>query len=127
MQGYFGRTDSLAEAQEIRQGLEGDADNYNIVETGKHVVILLDENGEPTSEAIIAMDGTKLQTSNTWNSNIALTKADRFASVWTLSTIRQSNSKGSWFNYKTDFKGWVDEPLYEHAKGLYEKLAVTSQ
>lgn len=123
MTGYYGRADTETEALTIRDSLEGDADNYSIVETGKHLVIILDEDGNPESEAIVAMDGTKLQTSNTWNSNIALTRADRFASVWTLSTFRQSNAKGHWFNYKTDFKGWVDKELHDHAKSLYEQVS----
>jgi hypothetical protein len=123
MTGYFGRAGTETEALAIRDSLEGDADNYSIVETGQHLVIILDENHNPESEAVVSMDGTKMQTSNTWNSNIALTHADRFASIWTLSTIRQSNSKGSWFNYKTDFKGWVDKDLHDHAKSLYEQIS----
>ena len=123
MTGYYGRADTETEASAIRDSLEGDADNYSIVETGKHLVILLDEDGNPESEAVVAMDGTKLHTSNTWNSNIALTRADRFASVLTLSTFRQSNAKGHWFNYKTDFKGWVDKELHDHAKSLYEQVS----
>ena len=122
--GFQGAFETESAALDHIRNIGGTPDKYVVKETGKHLLLLLDDDGNPTMEAMCMMDGSKIQTSNQWNTSIAMIKGvDRFASVWNLSTVRQSNSKGSWHNYAVNFVGYVDEELYNTAKALYEKIA----
>jgi hypothetical protein len=111
------------EAKEYVKTQGGDDKSHVIKETGKQWLLLVDDQGEPITEAIFFMDGSKLYTSNDWNKAITLTKKDRFASVWELAIVSQSNAKGRWFNVKPTLIGFTDESLYQEAKGLYERVA----
>lgn len=122
--GFYGtyntREDAMAYIQE--QGL--DINQLDITETGNHYCLLLDEEGNPKSPVIISLSSTKLKVSNKWNSDIRLQGQDRFAGVWELSTVRQSNDQGSWYNLKVTSAGWAPEELYNEAKETY--MSVTS-
>jgi len=122
--GFHGACDSQEEGWALVQEVNGSPDTHTVRETGKHLVLLLDDKGDPTMEALMLMDGSKIATSNQWNTAIATTKVDRFASVWNVSTVAQSNSKGSWFNYSINFVGYTDESLYAAAKTIYERVAI---
>ncbi|MCP4773204.1 MAG: hypothetical protein GY880_03090 [Planctomycetaceae bacterium] len=122
--GFHGSVDTEAAGWEMVRELGGSPDSHTVRETGKHMVLTLDDEGNPTMEALMLMDGSKIAASNGWNTNIARIKdVDRFATVWNISTVTQSNAKGSWFNYSINFVGYVDESLYKSAKALYEKVA----
>jgi hypothetical protein len=125
--GFQGAFETESAALDHIRSIGGSPDQYVVKETGKHLLLILDDDGNPQMEAMCLMDGSKIQTSNSWNTSIAMIKGvDRFASVWNLSTVRQSNSKGSWHNYAVDFVGYVDEELYGYSKNLYERVAPAS-
>lgn len=97
-------------------------DQYDVAETAIHKCLLLDENGNPDQPVLIYMSGSKMKVSKDWNSAIRLKdpRADRFASVWTLSSAGEKNKQGQPYqNFKVDFAGWAGEALYEAAKGAY--------
>ena len=122
--GFHGAFPTEAEALAKVKELGGDSATHVIRETGNHALLLLDADGNATMEAICLMDGSKLTVSNNWNTAIARIKdVDRFASVWSLGSTTQSNSKGSWSNYTVNFAGYVDEQLYKVAKALYDSIA----
>ena len=109
-----------AEAYLLEAGLA--VNEYDLADTAKHLVLVLDENGDVESEAMIYMSSTKMRTSNKWNSELLMTKADRYASVWQLGVENLSNAQGSWANFTIAFAGWCPEALLNRAKGAYEAV-----
>lgn len=103
------------------QGL--DPTRNNVVETANHACLHVDENGKVLGPAIMRMSSTKLRVSNDWNSAITGTNAPRFASIWKLSPVEQSNAKGSWYNYQIDLIGYADEETFKFAQDQYESIA----
>lgn len=113
-------TEYAAQAHLDAQGLP--RDQYDIAETAIHKCLLLDENGNPDQPVLIYMSGSKMKVSKEWNSQIRLKdpRADRFAGVWTLSSVGEKNRQGQPYqNLKVDFAGWAPEGLYEAAKTAY--------
>lgn len=113
-------TEYEAQAHLDAQGLP--RDQYDIAETAIHKCLLLDEQGNPDQPVLIYMSGSKMKVSKEWNSAIRLKdpRADRFASVWTLSGVGEKNRQGQPYqNFKVDFAGWAPEALYAAAKKAY--------
>jgi hypothetical protein len=97
-------------------------DQYDVAETAIHKCLLLDDEGRPDQPVLIYMSGSKMKVSKDWNSAIRLKdpRADRFASVWTLSSTGEKNKQGQPYqNFKVDFAGWAGADLYEAAKQAY--------
>ncbi len=121
--GFKNKFSSEAEAIAFARS-EGE-DTHIVKETGTHQLLLVNDEGVPTTEAVIYMDGSKFFVSKDWNKAFTgpgLHDKDRFSSVWELSTVRQTNKKGTWFNFKPTLIGFVDEELYGVAKALYEAV-----
>lgn len=100
-------------------------DQYDVAETAIHKCLLLDDTGRPDQPVLIYMSGSKMKVSKDWNSAIRLKdpRADRFASVWTLSSVGEKNKQGQPYqNFKVDFAGWAGADLYEAAKGAYQGI-----
>jgi hypothetical protein len=124
--GFEGSFSAESEAREkIATQLDGKFDDYDITETHRHVLLLLDKDGTPLQPVIMNLSGSKLRPSRAWNAEISVKcqGADRFAAVWKLSTVKQSNNKGSWYNLATQFAGWAPESLYDEAKKYYTQVA----
>lgn len=100
-----------------------DKDDHEIVETGRHVLIILDENGDKQSEALFFMGGTMFQRSKRWNSYIQAKGGPRMAGVWRITCVPAENKLGQkWKSVEFDFVGWADPPLFEQAKALFESI-----
>ena len=123
---FIGTFDTKPEAEAYLsdQGLA--VSEYDVTDTAKHLVVVLDDTGAPESEAVIFMSSTKLRTSNKWNSELLMTKADRYASVWQLGVERLSNAKGTWSNFTIAFAGWCPPELLEYTKGVFDSVAPAS-
>lgn len=120
--GFEGSFDSEAEALAHLDSNNLTRAQYDVVETAIHKCLMLDENGLPKQPVLIYMSGSKVKVSKEWNSSILLKdpRADRFASVWTLTAKAEKNKKGqSYFNFGVDFAGWAGAELYEEAKKAY--------
>ncbi|MGH1373578.1 MAG: hypothetical protein ACRBBW_16175 [Cellvibrionaceae bacterium] len=119
--GFNGSYESKAQAQSHIETLPGSPSQYDIVETAKHICLMLDSEGKPKQPVALFMKSTGLSVSRKWNSDINVRNegAARFATVWELSSIKKSNDKGSWFIFVAEFAGWASEGLYEDAKGFY--------
>jgi hypothetical protein len=106
-----------------RQYLEDEnlpVDQYDIVETDIHACLMLDAEGKPKKPCVIYMSGSKAKVSRKWNTALSTQEADRFASVWALSSVKEKNKQGQPYqNFKVDFAGWASEDLYEEAKKNY--------
>ena len=122
--GFLGNYPTLEAAQAKVTADNVPLDHVDFVDSANHTLLLLDEKGQPKTQALMSLNGTKMRVSNQWNSEIQLLdpNAPRFGSVWLLSTVLQSNAKGSWHNLKVDFAGWAPAELTEEAAKLYTTL-----
>jgi hypothetical protein len=112
---------AAAEAHIAAEGLNPKVNS--IVETATHALLHVDDNGKVLGPALMRMSSTKLRTSNDWNSAITKTNAPRFASIWKLTPVEQSNAKGSWYNYHIEHLGYPEEAVFNEAKSAYESIA----
>lgn len=114
---------SYPDEAQARQSLEDEGlplEQYDIVETDIHGCLMLDEKGIAKKPCVIYMSGSKAKVSRKWNTALSTQGADRFASVWTLSSVREKNRQGQPYNnFKVDFAGWAGEELYAQAKENY--------
>lgn len=100
--------------------------------------VLNPQNGH-ASEVVISMSKTQAKKAKEWNALIRnLTdratgnQLPEFAGVYRLTTIPESNDKGSWFNYKIEFKGYTlalptGKMLYNKAKEFAKMVAENSK
>ena len=96
--------------------------NGNYLENTASYFVLL-ESGEA---ALISMKSTQLKVSRSWNSMMNSIKLKgkngmftpaAYSHVYNLSTVQQSNDKGTWFGWNVQKIGPVqDKNLYESAK-----------
>ena len=123
--GFEGSFDTDGEANAYLDTNNLPRAQYDVVETAIHKCLLLDEQGNPDQPVLIYMSGSKMKISKNWNSEIRLKdpRADRFASVWTLSSIGEKNKQGQPYqNFKVDFAGWAGEALATEAGALYASI-----
>ncbi|QIB67112.1 hypothetical protein [Kineobactrum salinum] len=127
--GFFGNFDTEAEALEELATLEGDPAHYDVVETDKHTLLLLDDEGAPTGPAQIFMSSSKLQVSRVWNTSInqkSLNKP-RFSRVWRVGSIMEKNKRGDEYaNFTITDCGWAPPALYEAALDGYRAVSGTA-
>ena len=45
---------------------------------------------------------------------------DRFAYLWKMSSVPQSNAKGSWVNIDIQGVDWLKDEIYEGVKSFYQ-------
>ena len=128
--GFEGSFDTEAQALAHLDAASLPRAQYDVSETGIHKCLLLDENGNPDQPVLIYMSGSKMKVSKDWNSAIRLKdpRADRFASVWTLTSVPEKNRQGQPYqNMKLDFAGWAGTDLYEEAKTIYQGISGAPQ
>lgn len=126
--GFNGSFDSREEANEAIAELPGAASDYGIVETGKHACLIIDpETGEIKQPALLYFKSTALPVSRNWNSQITTIGKDapRFATIWELNSLKQSNDKGTWYNWSISHAGWVNEDIYNEAKEMHASIATS--
>ena len=111
-----------AEAGLIEAGL--DPKSYDLVDTANHYCLLLDDEGAPLQTVMLSMNGSKMRVSNQWNTQIMARGDDipRFSGVWKLSSVKQSNAKGTWSNIHVDYLGYASETLVNEAESIYKSL-----
>lgn len=117
--GFGGNYATLQQAREGLIAQEYDPDQYDIVETANHYLLLLDHQGNIKQPAIMSMSGSKMRVSNQWNTKLLSYDCARFGTVWELSSIIQSKGKDTWHNVHVDFAGYAPEALYEAAAARY--------
>ena len=96
--------------------------NGNYLENTASYFVMLDD----MSQALITMKSTQLKVSRAWNSMMNSIKLKgkngmftpaAYSHVYNLSTVQQSNDKGTWFGWNVQKIGPVqDKNLYESAK-----------
>lgn len=111
-----------------------DNEGNELADTRTHYVLVLDGKGG-YQPAVISFSSTQIKKSRQWMSKmngIQLKRADdsiftppMFSHVYHISTVPESNDKGSWFGWKIETSGPVgDANMYAAAKAL--RAAVVS-
>lgn len=98
--------------------------DLEIIETGLHFCVAVNPDTKAIiGEVVIPMTITKLKVSRAWNSMIVMQRADRFAGMWALTTKKEKNDKGTFYNFAVSPAGWVTPEIYAYAKVIYEAVS----
>jgi len=100
--------------------------NY-IATTAYHYVMVFGKDGT-YAQAVISMTSTQLKKSRRWNSLMLSQKIKgpsglftppTYAMIYKLSTVSESNDRGSWFGYQIEKVGTVEDAnLYNESKAF---------
>lgn len=82
-------------------------------------VILMLPSREPIA---LSMKGKALKVARQLNALIRLRNAPVFAAKFVLTSVMETNSKGTYGMYQVRNAGWVDEPTFKYAEGVYEAI-----
>ncbi|MAA72672.1 MAG: hypothetical protein CMI29_07000 [Opitutae bacterium] len=123
--GMVGSYDTEQEALDAleEQGLA--VKDHDISENPTHLVLLLDDEGNPKSVALLDMPGVKVKKSRIWNTLINDEEKQgnpRFGCVWQLGVVSESNSSGNFFNYDVSLVAHAPDELYDQAVEMYSAL-----
>lgn len=123
--GMVGSFDTEVEAYDAleEQGLA--AKDHDISENPTHLVLVLDDEGNPKSVALLDMPGVKAKKSRTWNTLIAGEEKEgnpRFGCVWQLGVVSESNSSGNFFNLDVSLVAHAPDELYAQAVEMYDAM-----
>ena len=124
--GLVGVYNSQAEAEQVRLG-QVPIEQFETVESHDHLLLIKDKtNGVLEEPIMLSMTKTKTSESRSWNTAIMNQgHPDRFAKLWKLTTVAQSNKQG--LTYKgvsiTPVEGWVAEGDFNVAVRVYEALS----
>ena len=105
--------------------------NGNYLEnTASHFVMLLGDN---PSTALITMKATQLKTSRKWNTMMmgiklqgknGLFTPPTYSHVYKLTTVQQSNDKGTWFGWDVSKVGPIKErAMYDQARSFSQNIS----
>lgn len=120
--GFFGAYNSEQEAIRELPNLEGNANDYEIVDTDVHYVLVLGDDGKIT-EAVISMSKSQKKVSRNWNTMIKMAGGDRFSRVYAIGTTEDSNKNGDEYqNFTVKALGYVNEATYRLAEEVYEAI-----
>lgn len=126
--GFFGSFDSEVAAVAGMKDVEGNANDYEIVDTHQHFVIILKEgstNDKPImEEAVISCSKSQMKPSRQLNTLARMAGGDRFSRRYKLEVVSDENKAGqSYFNWKFTGQGFVSEAMYKAAELSYESIA----
>ena len=128
--------------------LEASIDDFGkrISKTGNEIVkthdvfgFAIDMKNKSASEVVISMSKTQAKKAKQWNAMIRQladkatgVQLPEFAGVYKLTTIADSNHKGSWFNYNIEFAGYtlgipeIGQIVYGKAKAFAKLISENS-
>lgn len=100
----------------------GSIEMFEIVETGRHTLLVVNPETGEMQPALLNMNSTKLKASRRWNTELSQLGGDRFSSAWKISSTEESNSKGTFYSFKISNLGWINDDLYAQAKDFYAQI-----
>jgi hypothetical protein len=118
-----------------------DEKNRDILPSGNQIndtrtfyVLELDDDGIP-SPAVLTMTSTQIKKAKQWMMQQNLLKLKgaagvsytppMFASKWSVTTVPESNEKGSWMGWKFEHAGYLDgpsDPVYLAARDFHKSV-----
>lgn len=123
--GFHGSFPTVEAAQAKVAELPGSADEYDIIETAKHALLLVDPNtGEPLGSALIRFKSTGLQVSKMWNTQLQTLNKDapRFATVWRIGVTKRTKDQNTWYLPNVECVGTAPEALFLAAAEMFKTL-----
>ena len=122
-------------SQEVRNAVRDKDTNMEMLESGnelvktaQHYVQIVHEDGS-LEQAVIDMKKTQLKKRRLWNSMMMMQRDDgklkpSFSNVYRLSTVEDSNDKGSWYTWTIKLEGPApSKDAYLEARGFYENVS----
>ena len=121
--GLVGNIPTRKEAEDYLEDNSLEADKHDITQTQIHTLLRLDEKTSEISDIPFLFDcaSSKLKVSREWNTKIMKQGGDRFAYLWKMSSVPQSNAKGSWVNIDIGGVDWLKDEIYQQVKAFYSK------
>jgi hypothetical protein len=123
----------VAAASTNAKGQLEDAEGNLLSDTRTHYVLVLDKNGG-YQPAVLSLASTQIKKSRQWMSKmngIKMQRADKthytpamFSHQYRITTVPESNDKGSWFGLKVETLGPVESTeLYQAAKAFRDAVS----
>lgn len=124
--GIFGTFNDEAEAIAAIEEANQPVDQYDIVETPTHLVMILNDDAEPQGIALIDMPSSKGTCSRKWNTLISEQEQmgnPRFGCVWELSTVARTNKSGQGYhNFDVELAAVAGDEIYDVAAMTYDNF-----
>lgn len=117
--GFRGQFKDMADAQRRANEEGGEAKGLKVLDTPTHLCLIIDPNTGKADEIMIAMPRTKAKISRAWNSMIRMSGGDRFSRVYKVTTNKETNAKGTYFNFAVSAAGFPQPATYKQAEALY--------
>ena len=121
--GMFGTFENEVEAETALLAVGEQVDNYDISENPTHLVMIVDDEGNPQGVALFDMPGSKIKNSKKWNTLINKQEEagnPRFGCVWELSVIAETNASGPFSNCEANFIVHAPDAIYKAASSAYD-------
>ena len=133
---YVSQKDQEAAVGKTQRGDDGKdrlENGHYVEDTGNHFVYILDKEFNPIESALITMKSTQKKKSKLWNSMMQSKRMKgkngyfippSWASVYKLTTTKESGNGNNWFGWVVEFVRFLDKPTdsgtLEITKGFYE-------
>lgn len=126
--GFFGAFDTEQGAITALSKLEGNANDYEVVDTHVHFVLLVKQGSTKDQpileEVVLSMSKSQNKVSRQLNTMVKLAGGDRFSRVYKLSATEEQNKNGDdYWNFRVQPYGYVSEAMYKHAESVYEAIS----
>ena len=120
--GLVGNFTTRKEAEDHLEDNGLKVEEHDITQTQIHTLLRLDEKTAEISDIPFLFDcaSSKLKVSREWNTKIMKQGGDRFSYLWKMSSVPQSNAKGSWVNIDIQGVDWLKDEIYEGVKAFYQ-------
>ena len=113
-----------AEAENIRpDDKERIEKTFDLIETPEHACLTINPETNATTAVIIDMPSTKQKVSRKWNSLLSTLAGDRFAHVFEVGAVLETNKRNEdYYNFTVTHLGWASEQLVKDAESLWEGI-----
>lgn len=120
--GFRGQFPSAVDAQSFINTQDNPA-QLEVIDTGIHVIVRLDDAGAPLETAIVMFNKSKLKVSRQINTILKGKGSARFATIWEMSAVPEKSAKGPYYNFKVADKGWVtNKDLFDYCLKAYTEI-----
>lgn len=130
--GFFGSFATEQEAIAALPDLEGNANDYEVVDTHAHFALLVKPGSTKDKpileEVVISMSKSQNKVSRELNTMVKMGGGDRFSRIYKLAAREEQNKNGdSYQNYVVKPFGYVSEAMYKRAEETYEAISSGSR
>lgn len=121
--GLVGNFPTRGDAEDYLSENNLEMTKHDITQTQIHTLLRLDDKTSEISDIPFLFDcaSSKLKVSREWNTKIMKQGGDRFSFLWKMSSVPQSNAKGSWVNIDIVGVDWLKDDIYQQIKSFYER------